>query len=96
MTSSKEYLESILEQLSELDDITYCKTMEERIFYMNMCIRDHLSKRELERQIDSGYVYEGRESLVNRIERRNELHTLENTETNGLGSRMYNLIDIGK
>ncbi len=32
-----------------------CKSREERIFYMNMCIRDRLSKRELERQIDSGY-----------------------------------------
>ena len=32
-----------------------CKTMDERIFYMNMCIKDHLTKRELERQIDSGY-----------------------------------------
>ena len=26
-----------------------------RIFYMNMCIKEHLSKRELERQIDSSY-----------------------------------------
>lgn len=32
-----------------------CKTMEERIFYMNLCIKERLSKRELERQIDSGY-----------------------------------------
>ncbi len=32
-----------------------CKSTDERIFYMNMCIRDHLSKRELARQIDSGY-----------------------------------------
>lgn len=32
-----------------------CKSMEERIFYMNMCIKERLSKRELERQIDSGY-----------------------------------------
>ena len=32
-----------------------CKTMDERIFYMNMCIKERLSKRELERQIDSGY-----------------------------------------
>ena len=31
------------------------KTMDERIFYMNMCIKERLSKRELERQIDSGY-----------------------------------------
>lgn len=29
--------------------------MDERIFYMNMCIKEHLSKRELERQIDSSY-----------------------------------------
>ncbi len=26
-----------------------------RNFYMNMCIKERLSKRELERQIDSGY-----------------------------------------
>ena len=32
-----------------------CKTMEERIFYMTLCAKDHLSKRELERQINSGY-----------------------------------------
>lgn len=32
-----------------------CKTMDERIFYMNMCIKEHLSKSELERQIDSSY-----------------------------------------
>ncbi len=32
-----------------------CKTMEERIFYIKMCIKEKLSKRELERQIDSGY-----------------------------------------
>ncbi len=29
--------------------------MEERIFYMNMCVKERLSKRELERQIDSSY-----------------------------------------
>lgn len=29
--------------------------MEERIFYMNMCVKERISKRELERQIDSGY-----------------------------------------
>ena len=28
---------------------------EERIFYINMCINERFSKRELERQIDSGY-----------------------------------------
>ena len=32
-----------------------CKNMEERIFYMQMCIKDRLSKRELIRQIDSSY-----------------------------------------
>lgn len=35
-------------------------------------------------------------SLVNRIESRNGLHTLEHAEEIGLGSRTYQLIDIGK
>ena len=29
--------------------------MDERIFYMNMCIKERYSARELARQIDSGY-----------------------------------------
>lgn len=40
---------------NHLKIISACKTMEERIFYMIMCIKEGLSKRELERQIDSGY-----------------------------------------
>lgn len=32
-----------------------CKTMEERIFYMSMCVKEKYSARELARQIDSGY-----------------------------------------
>ncbi len=35
-------------------------------------------------------------SLVNRIESRNGLHTLEHAEKIGLGSRTYTLIDIKK
>lgn len=31
------------------------KTAEERHFYMELCVREHYSKRELERQIDSAY-----------------------------------------
>lgn len=44
--------------------------------------------------IDLVYVSEGRESLVDRIESRNGLHTLENAETIGLGSRTYRLTDL--
>lgn len=44
--------------------------------------------------IDLVYVSEGRESLVNRIESRNGLHTLENAEAIGLGSRNYRLTDL--
>ena len=40
---------------NHLKIMSACKTMDERIFYMNMCIKERLSKRELERQIDSGY-----------------------------------------
>lgn len=32
-----------------------CKSAEERLFYMTLCIRERYSKRELQRQIDSGY-----------------------------------------
>ncbi|MCD8107352.1 MAG: PDDEXK nuclease domain-containing protein [Oscillospiraceae bacterium] len=49
---------TLLTQLSwsnNLKIMSACKSMDERIFYMNMCIKDRLSKRELERQIDSGY-----------------------------------------
>lgn len=32
-----------------------CKSAEERLFYMTLCIKERYSKRELQRQIDSGY-----------------------------------------
>lgn len=32
-----------------------CKTMEERILYMSMCVKDKYSARELACQTDSGY-----------------------------------------
>ena len=31
------------------------KTMEERYFYISLCIKEAYSSRELERQVDSGY-----------------------------------------
>lgn len=40
---------------NHLKIMSACKTIEERIFYMNMCIKDKYSARELARQIDSGY-----------------------------------------
>ena len=54
----EEKVSPLVTQLSwtnHLKIMSACKTWEERIFYMNLCIRDRLSKRELERQIDSGY-----------------------------------------
>lgn len=53
-----EKVSPLVTQLSwtnHLKIMSACKSMDERIFYMNMCIKAHLSKRELERQIDSGY-----------------------------------------
>lgn len=32
-----------------------CKTDEEREFYIRLCIKGNYSKRQLERQLDSGY-----------------------------------------
>lgn len=46
--------------------------------------------------IDLVWVSEGNESFVNRVEDRNGLHTLENAEAIGLGSRSYRLIDISQ
>ncbi len=54
----EEKVSPLVTQLSwtnHLKIMSACKTMDERIFYMNMCIRERLSKRELARQIDSGY-----------------------------------------
>ena len=44
--------------------------------------------------IDLVYAAPESESLVNRIESRNGIHTLENAETIGLGSRSYRLRDL--
>lgn len=44
--------------------------------------------------IDLVYAAEDGESLVNRIESRNGLHTLEHAEKIGLGSRTYELVSI--
>lgn len=44
--------------------------------------------------IDLVYAAEDGGSLVNRIESRNGLHTLEHTEAIGLGNREYNLVSI--
>ena len=53
-----EKVSTLLTQLSwsnHLKIMSSCKSMEERIFYMNMCIREKYSARELARQVDSGY-----------------------------------------
>lgn len=53
-----EIVSALLTQLSwsnHLLILSGCKAMEERLFYMQMCIREKYSYRELQRQIDSGY-----------------------------------------
>ncbi|MCC8126342.1 MAG: DUF362 domain-containing protein [Clostridiales bacterium] len=46
--------------------------------------------------IDLVWVSEGNESFVNRVQDRNGIHTLENAEAIGLGSRSYQLVDISE
>jgi len=49
---------TLLTQLSwsnHLKIMSACKTMDERIFYMDLSIKENYSFRELSRQIDSGY-----------------------------------------
>ena len=53
-----EKVSTLLTQLNwsnHLKIMSACKTMEERIFYMSMCVKEKYSARELARQIDSGY-----------------------------------------
>ena len=53
-----EKVSPLVTQLSwtnHLKIMSSCKSVDERIFYMNMCIKERLSKRELTRQVDSGY-----------------------------------------
>lgn len=40
---------------SHLLILSACKTDEEREFYIKLCIKEHYSKRELQRQLDSAY-----------------------------------------
>ena len=44
--------------------------------------------------VDLVYAAEDGQSLINRIESRNGLHTLEHAEEIGLGSRTYELVSI--
>lgn len=44
--------------------------------------------------IDLVWVSHGNESFVNRVEGRNGIHTLENAEAIGLGSRSYQLVNL--
>lgn len=53
-----EKVSTLLTQLSwsnHLKIMSSCKTTEERVFYMTLCIKERYSARELARQIDSGY-----------------------------------------
>ncbi len=53
-----EKVSTLLTQLSwsnHLKIMSSCKTAEERVFYMTLCIKERYSARELARQIDSGY-----------------------------------------
>lgn len=53
-----EFVSAVLTQISwtnHLAIMSKSKTAEERRFYINLCIKESYSSRELERQIDSGY-----------------------------------------
>ena len=52
------FVSALLTQISwtnHLVIMSKAKTMEERHFYISLCIKEAYSSRELERQIDSGY-----------------------------------------
>ena len=56
--SGDEFVSALLTQISwtnHLAIMSKAKTMEERHFYITLCIKEAYSSRELERQIESGY-----------------------------------------
>ena len=53
-----QFVSALLTQISwtnHLAIMSKAKTVEERHFYITLCVRELYSSRELERQIDSGY-----------------------------------------
>lgn len=53
-----EKMSTLLTQLSwsnHLKLLSVCKTNDERLFYMQLCVKEGYSARELARQVDSGY-----------------------------------------
>ena len=57
-TGKRRFVTTLLSQISwsnHLAIISKGKTLEERHFYMTLCIKENYSARELARQIDSGY-----------------------------------------
>ena len=53
-----EFVSPLVTQISWTNHLlimSACKTADERHFYMQLCIKEHYSKRELERQLDSAY-----------------------------------------
>ena len=53
-----EFVSAVLTQISwtnYLAIMSKAKTVEERHFYITLCVKESYSSRELERQIDSGY-----------------------------------------
>lgn len=53
-----EFVTSLVTQISWTNHLLImsgCKSDEEREFYIRLCIKENYSKRELERQLDSGY-----------------------------------------
>ena len=53
-------MSTLLSQISWSNNIAILsdtKTMEEKEFYIRMCIKNNYSARELNRQLSSGYFY---------------------------------------
>lgn len=58
MYKDNEFVSPLVTQISWTNNLlimSACKSEEERIFYVNLCAKNNYSKRQLERQLDSGY-----------------------------------------
>ena len=86
-----EWLEALAEMVSGFRD----HVGEEHIIYINVMNRLSVDPVALDQAcVDLVYQAQDSEALVNRIESRNGIHTLEHAEEIGLGSRTYELVKI--
>ncbi len=93
MASSKEYLEFILEQLSELDDITYRAMMGEFIlYYRGKIVGGIYDDRLLVKPIKSAISYMPNATYESPYEGAKEMLLVDNVDSNEYLTQLFDMM----